>query len=87
MQLKKLPTPPVASPEHHIAQQAQALSAKYKHLFTNQASGSRDSYAYPANVKQSAEDYEMRALEANAAKGGHGVPLSSESLMLASRPR
>lgn len=67
-----------SSPEHMVSQQVQYLTNKYKNLFTNQASENRHTYAYPP-PKQSAVEGEMRALEENMAKGGHGVPLSSES--------
>lgn len=76
MPIYKAEQPAVASPEHFVAQQAAYLTAKYKNLFTDQ-SNSRQMYAYPP-PKQSAQEGEMRALEANAAKAGHGVPLSSE---------
>lgn len=79
MPIHKAKQPIVASPEHAVAQQAAYLSNKYRNLFQDQSGSSSDryQYAYPP-PQQSAEEAEMRSLEANAAKGGHGVPLSSE---------
>jgi hypothetical protein len=81
MPIHKAEQPSVASPEHFVAQQAAYLTAKYKALFTDQSSsnGNRQMYAYPP-PKPSAQEGEMRALEENAAKHGHGVPLSSRSM-------
>jgi len=77
MPIHKAEQPSVASPEHFVAQQAAYLTAKYKALFTDQSSSSnRQMYAYPP-PKPSAQEGEMRALEENAAKHGHGVPLSN----------
>ena len=79
MPIHKAEQPAVASPEHLIAQQAAYLTNKYKNLFTDQSSNAnRHMYAYPP-PKPSAQEGEMRALEENAAKNGHGVPLSSQS--------
>merc|ERR1712093_116381 len=78
MPLKKVTHDMSTSPEHMVSQQVQYLTNKYKGMFTNEASGAegRHAYAYPP-PKQSAAEGEMRALEQNMAKGGHGVPLSN----------
>lgn len=78
MPIKKAEQPAIHSAEHLVAQQAQYLSNKYQGMFRDQsnANGDRHLYGYPP-VK-SLQEQEMRALEENAAKGGHGVPLSSE---------
>lgn len=79
MPIRKASQPAVASPEHAIAQQAAYLTNKYTNMFKDQSqpASERYRYAYPP-AKQSADEAEMRSLEANMAKGGHGVPLSSE---------
>jgi hypothetical protein len=79
MQLKKTEQPAIASAEHLVSAQAAYLTDKYRSLFKAQdASSSRQLYGgYPPALKSPAE-MEMMALEENMAKGGHGVPLSSE---------
>lgn len=84
MQIKKTPAVAYASPEHMVAQQAEHLAHKYKYksLFADQSSP-RQQYAYPP-PQQSEQEGEMRILEHQMSKGGHGVPLSSEYRLLVS---
>lgn len=79
MPIHKAPQTAVASPENFVAQQAAYLTHKYRNLFMDQsakAGSQRPMYGYPPH-KESAQEGEMRALEAEMAKGGHGVPLSN----------
>lgn len=85
MQIKKAEQPAHASAEHLVSQQAQYLSDKYRSIFKGAASNGAERqqvYGYPPNAYLSPSELEMKALESNAAKGGHGVPLSSELLAL-----
>lgn len=80
MQIKKAEQPAHASAEHLISQQAQYLSNKYHSLFKGAASNGAERqqvYGYPPSAVLSPSEMEMKALEINAAKGGHGVPLSN----------
>lgn len=78
MQIKKLQANAHADPESFVAEQAQYIAHKYKTLFMDQASQrNRHMYAYPP-PKESVQEGELRALEHNMGKDGHGVPLSSE---------
>lgn len=83
MPIKKAEQPAHASAEHLVSQQAQYLTDKYRSLFKGAASNGaperQQIYGYPPALKSPSE-MEMQALEINAAKGGHGVPLSSELL-------
>ena len=80
MPIHKAPESAVASPEFMVAQQAAYLTHKYRNMFNDQSNGKGGkTYAYPPHrpAPESAQEGEMRALEENVAKGGHGVPLSS----------
>lgn len=79
MQIKKAEQPAHASAEHVVSQQAQYLTEKYRSLFKGGDHHTQKVYGYPPNMIKSPSELEMQALEANAAKGGHGVPLSSTS--------
>lgn len=77
MPIKKVQQPAHASAESLFADQVKYLTHKYKTLFNDQTGGNnRHLYPYPP-PKESAEESEMRSLEANLAKHGHGVPLSN----------
>ncbi|KAL7005735.1 aspartic proteinase precursor [Cystobasidiomycetes sp. EMM_F5] len=77
MQIKKLQANAHADPESFVAEQAQYIAHKYKTLFMDQASQrNRHMYAYPP-PKESVQEGELRALEHNMGKDGHGVPLSN----------
>lgn len=80
MPIHKAPESAVASPEFMVAQQAAYLTHKYRNMFNDQSKSGK-TYAYPPHrpAPESAQEGEMRALEENVAKGGHGVPLSSAS--------
>jgi len=78
MPIHKAPESAVASPEFMVAQQAAYLTHKYRNMFNDQSKSGK-TYAYPPHrpAPESAQEGEMRALEENVAKGGHGVPLSN----------
>lgn len=80
MQIKKAEQPAHASAEHIVSQQAHYLTEKYRSIFQGASSNAQQKvYGYPPNLIKSPSELEMQALELNAAKGGHGVPLSSAS--------